>query len=103
MTFDSSKFLWHNCPIKAMVVFESEVIMYDTEKTVRFADVQEVKDFVSVAEKCDFDIDVYYNRAVIDAKSIMGMLAIGLHKNMTICYGGINAAFEKFVDKFVVA
>lgn len=77
--------------------------MYDTEKTVRFGDVQEIKAFVLAAEKCDFDIDVYYNRAVIDAKSIMGMLAIGLHKKITICYGGLNTAFEKFIDKFVVA
>ena len=35
--------------------------------------VEEAKHFVAEATKCDFDIDVYYNRVVIDAKSIMGI------------------------------
>ena len=34
--------------------------------------VDEVKDFVAAATRCDFDIDISYNRFVVDAKSIVG-------------------------------
>ena len=37
---------------------------------------EEVKEFVAAATKCDFDIDVTYNRVVIDAKSILGVLGL---------------------------
>ena len=31
----------------------------------------QVQDFVNAATKCDFDVDIYYNRYVVDAKSIL--------------------------------
>ena len=34
------------------------------ERKIRLTDTEEVKDFVRAAGKCDFDIDVCYNRAV---------------------------------------
>ncbi len=48
------------------------------------SDTEEVKEFVRAAGKCDFDIDVCYNRAVIDAKSLLGMLYLGLSKDLTV-------------------
>lgn len=48
------------------------------ERKIRLTDTEEVKDFVRAAGKCDFDIDVCYNRAVIDAKSLLGMLYLGI-------------------------
>ena len=33
------------------------------------------KEFVKEAGKCDFDINVFYNRIVIDAKSLLGVLS----------------------------
>ena len=36
--------------------------------------LEEVKDFVTAASRCDFDVDVFYNRFVVDAKSIVGVL-----------------------------
>ena len=38
--------------------------------------VDEVKDFVAAATRCDFDIDISYNRFVVDAKSIVGVLGL---------------------------
>ena len=43
--------------------------MYDTIKVIRLSDLKDVKDFVRAAEDCDFEIDVKYNRTMIDAKS----------------------------------
>ena len=35
------------------------------------------------AGKCDFDIDVFYNRIIIDAKSILGVLSMDLTRVLT--------------------
>ena len=73
------------------------------EKKIRLTDTEEVKDFVRAAGKCDFDIDVFYNRAVIDAKSLLGMLYLGICKDLTIKYGEQNEMFENVVRKYAVA
>ena len=39
-----------------------------------------VQDFVSEASKCDFDVDLGYNRIVVDAKSIMGIFSLDISK-----------------------
>lgn len=77
--------------------------MYDTVKIIRLSDMNEVRDFVQAAGECDFDIDVKYNQTMIDAKSLMGMIALGIQKNLEVCYGGLNEQFEKMINKFVVA
>ena len=45
--------------------------MYETVKVIRLSDMTDVKDFVRAAGDCDFDIDVKYNRTIIDAKSLL--------------------------------
>ena len=64
--------------------------------------VAEAKHFVAEATKCDFDIDVYYNRVVIDAKSILGVLSLDLRNVLTVQYDGENEAFEAFLEKMAV-
>ena len=71
-------------------------------RTIRLTP-SEVQKFVNVASKCDFDIDVFYSRAVIDAKSLLGMLYLGVAKELTIKYSGKDAGFEKTVRKYAVA
>lgn len=60
------------------------------------------KMFVAAATQCDFDIDVYYNRVVIDAKSILGVLSLDLRNVLTVQYDGENEAFEAFLEKMAV-
>ena len=36
----------------------------------------EVKDFVSHASKSPYDIDIFYNSFVVDAKSILGVFGL---------------------------
>ena len=62
-----------------------------------------VGEFVKAAEKCDFDIDVFYNRVIIDAKSILGVLSLDLNKVLTVRYSGTNDGFEKVLKKECVA
>lgn len=72
------------------------------ERKIRLTDTEEVRDFVRAAGKCDFDIDVFYNRAVIDAKSLLGMLYLGVSKELTIKYGEQDVRFERAIRKYAV-
>lgn len=56
--------------------------------------LEDVKEFVTAAAKCDFDIDVNYNRVLVDGKSILGVLALDLGKVLTVKCHGEDAAFE---------
>ena len=38
--------------------------------------MDDVKEFVAAATKCDFDIDVTYNKVIVDAKSFLGVLSL---------------------------
>ncbi|MGO5053385.1 HPr family phosphocarrier protein [Lachnospiraceae bacterium LCP25S3_G4] len=64
---------------------------------------EEVQEFVKSAGQCEFDIDVFYNRVVIDAKSILGVLSLDLSKILTVRYGGNNPIFEEMLEKYCVA
>ena len=77
--------------------------MYETVKVIRLSDMKDVKDFVRAAGDCDFDIDVKYNRTIIDAKSLLGMIGLGLQNDLQVCYGGKNEEFENVVNKYSVA
>ena len=70
------------------------------EKKIKLTEYEEVKEFV---EKCDFDIDVFYNRIIIDAKSMLGVLSLDLSRELTVKYGGKNNAFENVLCKYACA
>lgn len=64
---------------------------------------EEVKDFVYKASQCDFDIDIFYNHFIIDAKSILGVMGLDFNSTLTVKYAGYNDAFESYVDALSVA
>lgn len=64
---------------------------------------EEVKDFVDVASKCDFDIDIFYNHFIIDAKSFLGVMGLDFNSILTLKYAGDNREFENYVDQLAVA
>lgn len=68
-------------------------------KKIMLPSISDAKEFVEAATKCDFDIDVYYNRVVIDAKSILGVLSLDLTRVLTVEYHGDNEEFESFLDE----
>lgn len=49
------------------------------------------------------DIDVFYNRFIVDAKSILGVFSLDLNKTLTVQYAGIDPHFEATLNKFCVA
>ena len=68
------------------------------EKKIMLPTVEIAKKFVAEATKCDFDIDVFYNRIIIDAKSILGVLSLDLTRVLTVSYDGENQELEEFLD-----
>lgn len=74
----------------------------ENKKKIKLA-VNDVKEFVRAAEQCDFDIDVFYNRVLIDAKSILGVLSLDLTRILTVQYAGQDHKFEETLQKYCVA
>ena len=65
--------------------------------------VDDVSDFVRAAAECDFDVDVKYNRILVDAKSILGVMSMDLNHVLTVkCYGECPR-FESFLQRYAVA
>lgn len=70
---------------------------------IRLTETEDVKDFVNSAGKCDFDIDICYNRVIIDAKSILGVLGMDRSHILTVRCAGSNPEFEQTISKYIVA
>ena len=51
-----------------------------TKTTVFLQAINDVKEFVNIVMKYDFDIDLVSGRYAIDAKSIMGIFSLDLSK-----------------------
>lgn len=73
------------------------------EKKIRLREMKDVTEFVGAAEKCRYDVDVFYNRMVIDAKSILGVLSMDLTKTLTVKYAREDRSIENVLNKFAVA
>ena len=73
-----------------------------TERNIRLR-FEEVKDFVSAASKCDFDVDIFYNRYSVDAKSLLGVMGLDLSRVLTVRYNGYDSDFEQYLNRFAIA
>lgn len=71
---------------------------------VQFKTPQEVLDFTNVVSKYDYNMDLKKSsRKVVDAKSLLGILALGLENNLELCiysdenYDDVINAIQKYV------
>ena len=46
--------------------------------------INDVKDFVTIVSRCEYDVDIVSGRYAIDAKSIMGIFSLDLSKPITL-------------------
>jgi len=51
---------------------------------IMLSSINDVKNFVNIVNKYDFDIDLISDRYVVDAKSIMGIFSLDLTKKITV-------------------
>lgn len=66
---------------------------------VKFNRVDDVREFVTAATKCDFDIDVTYNKVIVDAKSFLGVLSLA-SLPVLVAMHGESTQFHQICQKF---
>lgn len=59
--------------------------------------INDVKDFVNIVNKYDFDVDLTSGRYIVDAKSIMGIFSLDLSKPIKVEVHNDNA--DSFVNE----
>ena len=65
--------------------------------------INDVKDFVNVVNKYDFDVDLTSGRYVVDAKSIMGIFSLDLSRPIRVeVHGDECGNFCEEIKNFVV-
>ncbi len=65
--------------------------------------INDVKDFVNIVSRYDFDVDLTSGRYVVDAKSIMGIFSLDLSKPIKVeVYDDNCDEFLSLVKKFIV-
>jgi phosphocarrier protein HPr len=65
--------------------------------------INDVKDFVNIVSKYDFDVDLSSGRYVVDAKSIMGIFSLDLSKPITVeAHTDDLEAFRNDIKPFLV-
>ena len=73
------------------------------EKRVKFRNSEDVENFVNAAGQCDFDIDISYNRYIVDAKSFLGVYGLDLRRPLKVSYDGYNSEFENLLQSLAAA
>lgn len=74
-----------------------------TKATVSLQAINDVKEFVNIVMRYDFDIDLVSGRYAVDAKSIMGIFSLDLSKPIELNAHTDDAdAFLKDISKFIV-
>ena len=67
------------------------------------ASINDVKDFVNLVSRYDFDVDLTSGRYVVDAKSIMGIFSLNLSKPIKIEIHSDNCdEFVSQIERFIV-
>ncbi len=65
--------------------------------------INDVKDFVNIVSKYDFDVDLTSGRYVVDAKSIMGIFSLDLSKPIKVeVHSDDCENFVSELEKFIV-
>jgi len=67
------------------------------EFNLMLSSIDDVKDFVNIVAKYDFDVDLTSGRYVVDAKSIMGIFSLNLSKPIKVEVQSDDC--QKFIDE----
>lgn len=72
------------------------------EVTIFLSTIEDVKDFVNIVTKYDYDVDLISGRYAVDAKSIMGIFSLDLSKPIKVRTHSEDADdFLAEIDRFV--
>lgn len=74
----------------------------EAKKLIQLSAPEEAQEFVTLASECDFDIDMRFNKVIVDAKSFLGVLTLLSHPVMIFSQGS-NEKFDRMLEKYAVA
>ena len=70
---------------------------------ISLSSINDVKEFVNMVSKYEFDIDLTSGRYVVDAKSIMGIFSLNLSKPIKVeAHCEDNDKFMEDIKRFIV-
>ena len=75
------------------------------ELKILLGTIEDVKEFVNITNKYEFECDLVSGRYAIDAKSIMGIFSLDLSKPLNMVIRGEGKSTEAFIEeteKFIV-
>lgn len=70
---------------------------------IKLMSPNDVQEFVNIASKCEFDVDLKQGACYLDAKSFIGVLTQALEREMWVICRGDDEAFGRSIQKFAVA
>jgi phosphotransferase system HPr-like phosphotransfer protein len=71
--------------------------------SVLLSTINDVKEFVNIVTRFDYEVDLISGRYAVDAKSIMGIFSLDLAKPITVrVHNDDSGEFLAAIDKFIV-
>lgn len=74
----------------------------EARKLIKLTELDEVQEFVTTASECDFDIDMRFNKVIVDAKSFLGVLSLLAYPVMIFSQES-NSELDQLLEKYAVA
>ena len=72
-----------------------------SEMKITFKHPEEIRDFVNTVSKYEFDMDMRKGRVVVDAKSLLGIMHLGLNSVMELkMYSADCEELQKQIAKY---
>lgn len=66
---------------------------------ILLSSINDIKMFVNIVNKYEFDVDLTSGRYVVDAKSIMGIFSLDLSKPIQVNVHSDDEIADKFVEE----
>lgn len=73
------------------------------EFKVLLKNAKEVEEFVNAASNCTSDIDLRSGSIYLDAKSLLGVMSMGMKREMRVICNNQDKQFMNTVRKFAIA
>ncbi len=67
-------------------------------RRIKLRNMPQVHAFVTLADQCDFDVNIGYDRVCIDAKSIVGVMGLDLGRKLEVSFDGSYTPLEDFCE-----
>lgn len=67
--------------------------------TINFTEIEDVENFIKIAEKYDFEITLSQGKYSVDGKSLMGIFSLDITKPIEILIDGKNQSVDTLVNE----